>query len=189
MNPTSTRRLRRATAALAMGWALLAIVLSAGGALRDPEGRFVHPFVTLRTGTAVVVETVLAAMTPISRSSAVTSSIAVNGVPFVWALRRGIDWLKPDVPNSYLVEKADGRRVTVELPPEPLSKAVMPAIAVVHVLVLLVAGDLPRHRGRGVVAQARSRRGLGAPPLLLRHGGAAGVDDPDRRSSPGRGRA
>ena len=39
MNPTSTRRLRRATAALAMVWALLAIVLSLG-ALRDPEDRF-----------------------------------------------------------------------------------------------------------------------------------------------------
>jgi preprotein translocase subunit SecG len=50
MNPTSTRRLRRTTAALAMGWALLAIVLSVG-ALHGPEGRFVHPFITVRTGS------------------------------------------------------------------------------------------------------------------------------------------
>jgi hypothetical protein len=137
MNPTSTRRLRRTTAALAMGWALLAIVLSVG-ALHGPEGRFVHPFITVRTGTATVIETVLSddADLQIERGDEL---IAVNGVPFVWALRRGIDWLKPDVPNSYLVEKAEGRRITVELPPEPLSKAAMPAISVVHVLVLLVS--------------------------------------------------
>jgi signal transduction histidine kinase len=137
MNPTSTRRLRRATAALAMGWALLAIVLSLG-ALHDPEGRFVHPFIVIRTGTAVVIETVLAddAHPQVERGDEL---IAVNGIPFAWALRRGIDWLNPDVPNSYLIENAEGRRITVDLPPEPLSKAVMPAIAVVHVLVLLVA--------------------------------------------------
>jgi signal transduction histidine kinase len=138
MNPTSTRRLRRATAALAMGWALIAIVLSLVGALHDPEGRFVHPFITIRTGTAVVIETVLAddARLQVERGDEL---IAVNGVPYVWALRRGIDWLKPEVPNSYLIETAEGQRITVELPPEPLSKAAMPAIAVVHVLVLLIA--------------------------------------------------
>jgi signal transduction histidine kinase len=136
MNPTSTL-LRRVTAALAMGWALLAIVLSLG-ALHDPEGRFVHPFITIRTGTAVIIERVLSDDASIQVEPG-DELIAVNGVPFVWALHRGVDWLKPDVPNSYLVEKAEGRRITMELLPEPLSEAVMPAIAVVHVLVLIVA--------------------------------------------------
>ena len=138
MNPTSTRRLRRATAYLAMGWALLAIALSLGAALHDPEGRYVHPFTTIRTGTAAVVESVLSdeAGREVQRGDEL---IAVDGVPFLWALRRGIDWLKPDVPNSYLIEKPGGRRITVELLPVPLSKAAMPAISVVHILVLILS--------------------------------------------------
>jgi signal transduction histidine kinase len=136
MNPTSTL-LRRVTAALAMGWALLAVVLSIG-ALHDREGRFVHPFITIRTGTSVIIERLLSDDAA-NKVEPGDELIAINGVPSVWALRRGVDWLEPDVPNSYLVEKADGRRVTVDLLPEPLSEAVMPAIALVHVLVLLVA--------------------------------------------------
>jgi signal transduction histidine kinase len=137
MNPTSTRRLRRATAAFAMAWALLALVLSLGS-LRDPEGLFAHPFATVRTGTTAIIEQVLSreAETRIDRGDEL---VAVNGVPFVWALHRGIDWLKPGVPNSYLVEKVDGRRITVELLPEPVSRVEMPGIALIHMFVLIVS--------------------------------------------------
>jgi signal transduction histidine kinase len=137
MNPTSTRRLRRATAALAVAWALLALVFSLG-ALRDPEGLVTHPFLTIRSGTAVIIEAVLSS-DPDPRIERGDELVAVNGVPFVWALRRGIDWLQPDVPNSYLVEKANGQRIAVELPPEPASKAGIPGIALVHMLVLFLA--------------------------------------------------
>jgi len=138
MNPTSTRRLRQLTAVIAMGWALFAIVLSLA-ALREPETRFTHPFFALRTGTAVIVER-SAASDPDAGLERGDQVLAINGVPVVWALQRGIDWLEPAVPNRYLVEKPDGRRVTLELPPEPLSRAVMPGVALFHTLLLLVAG-------------------------------------------------
>jgi hypothetical protein len=137
MNPTSTRRLRRASAAIAMAWALLGLALSLG-ALRDPAGLFTHPFLTVRTGTVAIVEKVLPgdADPRIERGDEL---IAVNGVPFVWALRRGIHWLRPGEPNDYLIEKADGRRITVELPPEPVSEIEMSGVTLVQVLVLIVA--------------------------------------------------
>ena len=87
MNPTSTRRLRRATAALAMGWGIFALVLSLG-ALRDPEGLLGHPFETVRTGMMVTVEAVTSPGHD-SRIERGDELVAVNGVPFVWALRRG----------------------------------------------------------------------------------------------------
>jgi signal transduction histidine kinase len=138
MNPTSTRRLRQLTALIAMGWALLAIVLSLA-ALREPGGRFTHPFDTVRAGRAVIVERSVAA-DPAAGLERGDEIVAVNGVPFVWAVQRGIDWLEPDVPNRYLVQKPDGRRVTLELSPQPLTRALMPGSALFHTLLLLVAG-------------------------------------------------
>ena len=137
MNPTSTRRLRRATAAIAMGWALLAIVLSMG-ALRNLDGVYDHPFSTIRTGAVVVVES-LFDVDPGSAVDRGDELIAVNGVPIVWALNHGIDWLEAGVPNRYLIRKSDGRRITVDLPPVPVSEIAMPGMTLVHVLVLLVA--------------------------------------------------
>ncbi len=137
MNPTSTRRLRRATAAIAMGWALLAILLSMG-ALRNLEGVYDHPFTTIRTGAVVVVESLFDTNARIGVDRG-DELIAVNGVPIVWALNHGIDWLEPGVPNRYLVRKNDGRRISVDLPPVPVSEMTMPGMTLVHVLVLLVS--------------------------------------------------
>ncbi len=137
MNPTSTRRLRRATAAIAMGWALLAIVLSMG-ALRNLDGVYDHPFSTIRTGAVVVVESLFDVDPGIAVDRG-DELIAVNGVPIVWALNHGIDWLESGVPNRYLIRKSDGRRITVDLPPVPVSEIAMPGTTLVHVLVLLVA--------------------------------------------------
>jgi signal transduction histidine kinase len=137
MNPTSTRRIRRATAAIAMGWALLAIVLSMG-ALRNLDGVYDHPFSTIRTGAVVVVESLLDAEVGVGVERG-DELVAVNGVPFVWALNRGIEWLEPGVPNRYLIRKHDGRRTTVDLPPVPVAELDMPGMSLVHVLVLIVA--------------------------------------------------
>jgi signal transduction histidine kinase len=137
MNPTSTRRLRRATATLAMGWGVFALVLSLG-ALREPDDLLGHPFETVRTGMLVTVEA-LVSPNPGSRIEGGDELIAVNGVPFVWALRRGNAWLKVGVPNTYLIEKPDGRRITVDLVPVPIAETAMPGITAIHMLVLLVA--------------------------------------------------
>ena len=57
MNPTSTLRVRRYSAALAMAWALLAILLSIA-ALRIPEGALCDPFADARLGGFAVIERV-----------------------------------------------------------------------------------------------------------------------------------
>ncbi|MFQ5415689.1 MAG: sensor histidine kinase [Myxococcota bacterium] len=138
MNPTSTRRLRRATAALAMGWSLLAIVLSLA-ALRSPDGRYAHPFLTMWVGRTAVVEKVLAPE-PVVGIDRGDEMIAINGVPYGWAVRRGISWLEPGVANDYLIEKADGSRIEVSLPPAVAVDAGTPGFAMFHTLLLLVAG-------------------------------------------------
>jgi len=120
-----------------MGWATLAIVLSLG-AFRDPNGLFGHPFETVRTGTVVTVETVVSRDqgSPVERGDQL---VAINGVPFVWELRRGDAWLTPGVANTYLIEKPDGRRITVDLLPASIADIRLPGITVIHGLVLLVA--------------------------------------------------
>jgi len=137
MNPTSTRRLRRATATLALGWATLGLVLSLG-ALRDPSGLLTHPFDTIRTDKTIIIEaaTGAASDSPIERGDEL---VAVNGVPFLWALRRGMDWLQAGVPNTYLIEKPDGRRIAVDLAPVPISELGNAGVTAAHILVLLVA--------------------------------------------------
>jgi len=120
-----------------MGWGTLAIALSLG-AFRDPSGLFGHPFETVRTGTVVTVETVGSRDqgSPVERGDQL---VAINGVPFVWELRRGDAWLTPGVANTYLIEKPDGRRITVDLLPASIADIRLPGITVIHGLVLLVA--------------------------------------------------
>src|SRR5512144_38260 len=55
MSPTSSHRLRRATALLAVGWALSAILPSLG-ALRPSETGVDHPFADSRLGRVAVVQ-------------------------------------------------------------------------------------------------------------------------------------
>jgi signal transduction histidine kinase len=104
MNPTSTPRLRRSTAAPA--------IIQALGPAAAEAGTEAQP------GDRV---------------------IEVNGEPFRLALRRGGDWLREGASNSYLLEKRDGRRVSVDLLPEPLADITTPGQALFRVLMLLVA--------------------------------------------------
>ena len=55
MNPTSTLRMRRATAFLAVTWALVAIFYSVVG-LRAPEDALNHPFGDARLGRSTVIQ-------------------------------------------------------------------------------------------------------------------------------------
>ena len=54
MTPSSTFLVRRAVAALFVGWALLAIVLSLG-AMRRPAHELCHPFTDTRVGGVAVI--------------------------------------------------------------------------------------------------------------------------------------
>jgi two-component system NtrC family sensor kinase len=137
MNASSTLRVRRAIAFVFVCWALLAIVTSVA-ALRTTDGRLYHPFTDTRVGHRAVVQSVA----PDAQESAAAPGdiiISVNGEPYNAALRRGSDWLEAGVPNTYLLEKPDGRRIEVELDPEPIQWALTPLMMVFQALLVLVA--------------------------------------------------
>jgi signal transduction histidine kinase len=137
MNPRSTVRFRRATALLAVAWALLAILLSFA-ALRSREDVLYHPFCDARIGSRAILQSLSPAA--VGRGAEPGDFVLeVNGEPFPRANQRGIDWLRPGVPNAYLIEKRDGRRIEVTLPPEPVSWFLTPAMLGLHGLLLLVA--------------------------------------------------
>ena len=68
MNPFSTLAVRRAVAALFLGWAILAVVLSLG-ALRAPGDRLYHPF----THTRIATTSVIHELSPRARESAASA--------------------------------------------------------------------------------------------------------------------
>ena len=116
MNPTSTLRIRRASAALAVAWAGVALVLSLA-ALVTPPSEIVPPIHATYIGGASIIGGVA--------SQAATAGVepgqrlvAVDGVPVLRAMRAPRDeWLRPRVPNVYTIERRDGERYTVSLEP------------------------------------------------------------------------
>ena len=120
MNPTSTPRLRSITAALAVGWALLALALSLT-TVRAPEDRFYHPFgLSIMGGSAIIQALGPGAAEAGADAEPGDRILEVNGESFRLVLRRGCGWLRAGVSNTYLLEKRDGRLVSVDLPPESL---------------------------------------------------------------------
>ena len=137
MNPSSTLRVRRAIAGLFLAWALVAIVLSLG-ALRAPGERIYHPFTHTRIGATSVIYEVSpeAAGRGLAPGDVV---IAMNGEPYHAVLREGVQQLQPNVANLYTVERRDGSRVNVSLPPLPIAWAQTPTVSALHALMVLVA--------------------------------------------------
>jgi two-component system NtrC family sensor kinase len=137
MSPTSTLRMRRATAALAVGWSLLAILLSLA-VLRGPEEHFVPPLRIADRGTVGLVR----GLGPGTEQAPVEVGdrlLAVNGEPYLLAVRSGTRGLVEGVPDTYTLEKPDGRRVDVELEPAPLAAMSGTTTVLMHALILLVA--------------------------------------------------
>ncbi len=138
MNPSSTLRWRRLSAALAVAWALSALGLSV---LATHVGGDVlqHPFADTRLGgTAVVVWA-----TPEAEAAGIESGdriLAADGVPYSLVTLRPHEGLRAGVPVTYSIEKADGRRVEVRAPPAPVSALRTPFSTTMHLLLLLVAG-------------------------------------------------
>jgi len=137
MNPSSTLRVRRAVAALFLGWAVISIVLSLA-TLRAPGDRIYHPFTHTRIGATSVIHEV-APSAQGSRLAAGDVVVAMNGRPYAEVLRRGTGALDPARPNTYVVEKDDGERVEVELAPVSLAWNQTPMVTLLHALLLVVA--------------------------------------------------
>jgi signal transduction histidine kinase len=137
MNPSSTLRVRRAIAGLFLAWAVGAIVLSLA-ALRAPGDRLYHPFTHSRVPTASVIDEVA----PSARGSGAEHGdvvVAMNGRPYYEVLREGTKRLDPAHPNTYTLEKRDGRRIEVTLAPEPIAWAQTPTLSALHALMVLAA--------------------------------------------------
>jgi signal transduction histidine kinase len=128
---------RRAVALVFVCWALLAIALSLG-ALLQPGDRLYHPFTDSRVGPLPIVMEVA----PSAVGSGPESGdlvVSVNGRPYPEVLREGPNWLREGVANTYVFEKRDGTRVSVDLAPENASWAVTPLLGFFQGLLLFVA--------------------------------------------------
>ena len=137
MTPSSTFLVRRAVAALFVGWALLAIVLSLGAMWR-PAHELCHPFTDTRVGGVAVV-TDLAPSLVGQGIQPGDHILEVNDKPYLEVMRRGIDWMRPGVPNTYVFERRDGSRFTRSLPPETSTWTARPSTLLVHGLLLIGA--------------------------------------------------
>jgi len=128
---------RRVLAALAVGWALLAIALSLA-VLRRPSDDLCHPFTDTRVGgVALVME-----LGPSMQDSGVVPGdriLEVDGEPWGEVLRRGLGWLRPGERHRYVFERSDGSRLEVVRAPEPASWMLRPSTLVVHALLMLGA--------------------------------------------------
>jgi signal transduction histidine kinase len=120
-----------------MAWALLAIFLSLAG-LRIAADALCHPFGDSRLAGIARIET----LTPAAAGAGASVGdriLQVNEVPYLLQQRAGNGWLRAGVPNRYLLEKSDGRRIAFELPPVPASEKRAPMETFFHGLLLLVA--------------------------------------------------
>jgi signal transduction histidine kinase len=137
MNPTYTLRLRRFTAALAVGWAVLAIVLSAAS-LQVSADTLHRPFRDARLAGFAVIEWA----TPEARAAGAAAGdriLSVDGEPYAWMAQASDAALRPGVPVSYELEKPDGRVVSVRVAPVRASEMRTPFYTAMHVLLLCIA--------------------------------------------------
>jgi signal transduction histidine kinase len=137
MTPSSTLLARRAVAALFLGWAMLAIAFALV-ALRRPAHELYHPFTETRVGSVAVVMD----LAPGARGRPIAAGdriLEVNGKPYTEVLRQGTEWLRPGVPNTYVFQRRDGSRVSLDLVPEPATWMIRPLGMLVQALLLLCA--------------------------------------------------
>ncbi|MDJ0851626.1 MAG: ATP-binding protein [Myxococcota bacterium] len=115
MNPSATLRLRRATAALAIGWAVLCLLIGIRAHLLEVSSPAM-PF----NSSGLAGRQVLQEVMPEALAAGFEPGdelLAVDGEPVTWWIRRGPP-LELGRSNRYVVEKQDGR--VLELEAEPL---------------------------------------------------------------------
>ena len=124
MSPDATRRMRRATALVAVLWAVSALALAIYGQFAAPR-RVDPPLQTTAIGGLAVIST---------RSSEAKEAgvrlgdrlLAVDGRPVQeWYRSRGWEQLLPGVPNRYRIEGSDGSVRELLFAPRPRSSAYM----------------------------------------------------------------
>ena len=137
MDPVSTRRFRRLTGLLGVGWALLAIVLSLS-ALLAPRSKLTLPLnCSFIGGTAVVESTTGEASGAGVRSGDLL--LAIDGQPVMRVLRGGGDRLVSGQQNVYRIQKRDGETMEVALLPAPREFSERPFDVLLHAGLLLVS--------------------------------------------------
>ena len=116
MSPTATQRFRRATAGIAVAWALLALALSLVGKIGAPEVPL-PPVSTTGVGGIVLVEW-------LSEEAAAAGAVrgdrvlAVDGEPVnSWHRRRGWEDVREGEPIRYQLARASGETYEVEALP------------------------------------------------------------------------
>jgi signal transduction histidine kinase len=132
MNPTATARLRRATAAIALVWALVAFGLSI--ALHfDAEHRFGPPFVLEGLPTD---PWRISGVTPEATAAGLKEGdqvVAVDGRPIGSAILHWHHLFRGDSENLYRVEKADGRELQYRLAPRHPAELFTPLMWIVAI--------------------------------------------------------
>ena len=114
MSPSSTLRLRRVTAALAVAWGLFGIGAS-GVVLVDAGEEVAHPFWDSRLGGSAVIQSLHPSA--VGRGAEPGDYIlTVNGEPFFAAAVRARDNMEVGELQTYGIRKPDGRELEVRLP-------------------------------------------------------------------------
>ncbi len=137
MNPETTRRFRRLTGLLAVGWALLAIGLSVS-ALFAPRSTLTLPINCSYIGAAAVVEST----TDQARDKGVEAGdrlIAIDGRPVSVVLRDVDARLVSGEENVYRIEKRNGEIRDVSLDAAPREFSERPYDVALHLGLLLVS--------------------------------------------------
>jgi signal transduction histidine kinase len=123
MNPTATLRFRRVTAALAVAWALSAIVLALWPIIY-PQDSLTMPFQTTGVaGTEIVQDPSLATAAGVEAGDRLLS---IDGGSIYHLILNPNSVLQAGRPNLYEFARGD-RHYTVELPPKVCSIASIPA--------------------------------------------------------------
>jgi len=154
MNPRATQRFRRATAVLAIAWALAALAIGVRDQLvvgESPRTPFSYSGVAGRLVVHGVTEDAArAGIDPGDRL------LEVNRIPVAAWLRAGRVTLRDEEPDRYRLAKADGRVVEVTLAPLPpgdrpfplerVFQFLIPAVGVVYLGIGLAVWALRRER-------------------------------------------
>jgi signal transduction histidine kinase len=137
MNPATTRRFRRLTGLVGVGWALLAIVLSVS-ALFAPRSTLTLPVNTSFVGASAIVE----GATDHAYAAGVRKGdrlLSIDGDPVAVVLRNAERRLVPGESNSYRIRKRNGEVRDVSLTPAPREFSEQPVDIAIHVALLLVS--------------------------------------------------
>jgi len=132
MNPTATVRLRRATAAIALIWALVGFGLSI--ALHfDAEDRFGPPFLLEGLATDPWGISVLAPEAAAAGLEAGDQLVAIDGQPIGAAVLSWHRLFRTGSENVYRIEKADGRELDYVLAPRHQTDLLTPLMWVMAI--------------------------------------------------------